>query len=120
MKNIALFFFTMLVLVLFAGNGFAQQDDRTVTGNGYNPQVKYEGQYKAGLLYFRYRQKDLWRRQPHRDRLESVSCQRALNHLTREGKWQGSLDKYGSCGGSSIESPEWAVGNRLNYDESLQ
>jgi hypothetical protein len=47
-----------------------------------------------------------------------VTCQDALDHLNLVGKWRGSLNPDGSCGRSSIESPEWATGNRINYDEA--
>ena len=49
--------------------------------------------------------------------LQKISCQDALDQLNSEGKWQGSLNPDGSCGINSIESPEWATGNRINYDE---
>jgi hypothetical protein len=116
MKNISLFFLTMLVLAFFAGSGFAQQKGQTEPGNGYDPKVTYAGQYHAGLVYSRYNRKDTWRRRPHMDSLPSVSCEDALGHLTTEGKWWGRLDKYGSCESNNDEAPEWAVGNRLNYD----
>jgi hypothetical protein len=120
MKNISLFFFTMLVLALFAGSGFAQQKGQTEPGNGYEPKVTYAGQYQGNVVFFRYSKKDFWRRRPSMDLLRNVRCQDALDHLTTEGKWRGRLDQYGSCESNSSEAPEWTVGNRLNYDELLQ
>jgi hypothetical protein len=119
MKNRALVFITILVLGIFVGSGFAKQKSPTGTGQGYDPGVTYEGQCLTTLLFFRYTKNDFWRRRPHMDRLRNVVCQDALSHLNKEGKWQGDLNSDGSCGMSSTESPEWAVGNRVNYDESL-
>jgi hypothetical protein len=119
MKNIILVLLLMLVFAFFVGSGVAQQKNQAANGNGYNPQVTYSGDYKSTLLFFRFTKNDGWRRLPHMDRLRSISCQDALNHLNSEGKWQGSLNPDGSCGTSSIESPQWAIGNLLNYDESL-
>ena len=120
MKKISLFFSTMLVLALFTGSGFAQQKGQTEPGNGYDPKVTYAGQYYSELVYFRYNRKDTWRRRPHMDLLENMHCKDALDHLTTKGTWLGRLDKYGSCESNNDEAPEWAVGNRLNYDAFLQ
>jgi hypothetical protein len=116
MKNYSLLLIAILVLAFFAGIGVAQQKNQAKIGNGYQPQVKYPGNYKSNLLFFKYTKKDSWRRQPNMDLLKYVSCQDALNHFNSEGKWQGSLKPDGSCGWSSVESPEWATGNWINYD----
>lgn len=117
MKIFSLVLLVMLVPALFAVSGVAQQKNRAALGNGYHPQAKYQGEYKSNLIFCRHTQKDTWRRQFHLDSFQNISCQRALDQLNSEGKWQGSLNPDGSCGINSIESPEWATGNRINYDE---
>ena len=117
MKKTVLIILVMLVLAFFAGNGVAQQINKAPMGKGYNSQVIYPGAYKSVLLFFKNNTTDSWRRKPHMDRLRIISCQDALNHLNNEGKWQGTLNPDGSCGVSSTESPLWATGNRLNYDQ---
>lgn len=118
MKKFSLVLLLMLVTAFFAVSGVAQQNNKALSGSGYRPQVKYEGTYKSNLIFFKYTQKDVWRRQPYMDNLQRVSCQDALDHLNFVGKWQGNLNPDGSCGGSSSESLEWATGNRINYDEA--
>lgn len=118
MKKISLVLLMILVTIFFAVNGLAQQNNKALSGSGYRSQVKYEGAYKSNLIFFRFTQKDVWRRQPYMDNLQRVSCQDALDHLNFVGKWRGSLNPDGSCGGSGSESPEWATGNRINYDEA--
>lgn len=118
MKNILLVLLALLVPVLFAVGSVAQQKNQAALGYGYHPQVNYQGEYRTNLVFFRYTQKDVWRRKPHVDSLQGISCQNALEHLNSEGKWQGSLNPDGSCGKNNIESPEWATGNRINYDEA--
>jgi len=121
MNKLSLYVLAALVLAFFVGTGFAQQQKgQTWAGKGYDPRVIYAGDYKATLLFFKHTQNDFWRRKPHMDRLQEVSCQDALNQLNSEGAWQGSLNADGSCAGVSIESPYWATGNRLNYDALLQ
>jgi len=116
MKNHLLLLLAILILTFFTSIGIAQQKNQAKIGNGYQHQVKYQGNYKSNLLFFKYTKKDAWRRQPNMDLLQNVYCQDALNYLNSVGKWQGSLKPDGSCGWSSIESPEWATGNRINYD----
>jgi hypothetical protein len=118
MKKFSLVLLAMLVPALFAVSGVAQQKNQAALGNGYHPQVNYPGDYSPNLLFVRFSQRDFWRRQPHLDSLQSVSCQDALDHLNSQGKWQGSLNPDGSCGKNNVESPEWATGNRINYDEA--
>lgn len=118
MKNFSLVLLAMLVPVFFAVSGVAQQKNQAALVNGYHPQVNYQGEYRSNLLFVRFSQKDFWRRQPNLDSLQRVSCQNALDHLNSDGKWQGSLNPDGSCGKNTVESPEWATGNRLNYDEA--
>ncbi|MGC1456022.1 MAG: hypothetical protein WA946_12625 [Nitrospirota bacterium] len=118
MKKFSLVVLVTLVASFFALSGVAQQNNTAASGSGYRPQVKYEGTYKSNLIFFKYTPKDVWRRQPYMDTLQRVSCQDALDHLNFVGKWRGNLNQDGSCGGSSSESPEWATGNRINYDEA--
>jgi hypothetical protein len=110
----------LIVLVAFVllltGRSLAQQKP----AGAYNSQIKYAGEYKSNILFTRHSKKDTWQRKLHMDRLRRVSCQDALDHLNSEGKWQGTLKPDGSCGNVSIESPEWALGNRINYDNALE
>jgi hypothetical protein len=117
MKKTVLIMLVMLVLAFFAGSGGAQQINQAQMGKGYKSQVIYPGSYKSVLLFFRHTATDSWQRKPYMDRLRKVTCQDALYHLNSEGTWKGSLNPDGSCGTSSIESPEWATGNRLNYNQ---
>jgi hypothetical protein len=115
MKKLILILLVVLVPAFFAVSGVAQQKKRAL-GYGYQPQVQYQGEYKSNLIFFRYTQNDTWRRQPHMDSLQSITCQYALDRLNTDGKWQGRLKSDGSCGNNNEESPEWATGNRINYD----
>ena len=85
---------------------------------GYNPNTKYQGSYTNNILFYRLTQKDIWRRMPRMDRLQRVVCKDALDALNRKGVWLGSLKSDGSCNGVDYdESPEWAMGNRINFYE---
>jgi hypothetical protein len=118
MKKMSWVLLVMVVSVVFAVSGVAQQKNTALPGAGYRPQVNYQGAYKSNLIFFRYSKKDAWRRKPRMDSLKSVSCQNALDRLNSIGKWQGNLNPDGSCGGNNNEAPEWATGNRINYDEA--
>ncbi len=118
MKKILFTFSTALAICLFmvVGTGIARQGGPRA-GSAYDPAVKYSGDYDPDLLFFRNSSKDAnWRRIPPLDLLIKVTCSDALESLKREGMWKGHLKIDGSCG-STAEPAEWALGNRLNYDE---
>ena len=117
MKKTVLMMLVMIVLAFLVGTGVADQKNQAPIVKGYNPLIIYTGNYKSVLLFFRHTATDSWQRKLHMDRLRNVSCQDALNHLNSVGLWKGSLNPDGSCGPTSVESPEWATGNRLNYDQ---
>ena len=118
MRSTLLLMAMALIVILSVATAFAAQNSQA--SKEYNPQITYAGQYKANLLFWRYRPGDYWRRNPKRDRLSEITCQEALAHLKSEGKWTGCITPYGSCGVNSGECPEWALGNRINFDEALQ
>ncbi len=118
MKKISWVLIVMVVSVFFAVSGVAQQNNKALLGTSYRPQVNYQGAYKSNLIFFRYTKRDAWRRKPRMDSLQSVSCQNALDRLNSIGKWQGRLNPDGSCERNNNEAPEWATGNRINYDEA--
>ena len=115
----ALFAFTTvsaICLFLVVGTGIARQGGQ-LAGSAYDPAVHYSGAYAPDLLFVRNSPNDTnWRRIPPLDLLTKVTCADALESLKREGKWKGHLKIDGSCG-STAEPAEWALGNRLNYDE---
>ncbi len=118
MKKTLFAFTTILAICLFmvVGSGIAGQGAPRA-GSAYDPAVKYSGAYTPDLLFFRNSPDDTnWRRIPLLDLLIKVTCTDALESLNREGKWKGHLKIDGSCG-STAEPAEWALGNRLNYDE---
>ncbi|HTF99568.1 MAG TPA: hypothetical protein VK654_03150 [Nitrospirota bacterium] len=122
MKQFLLMVLAISLSTTFAVNSVAQQKNKTSLGTGYDPQTVYKGEYKWNLLLFRLSKDDFWRRQPRMERLRHVTCEDALKHLNAEGRWQGNLKSDGSCGNYTVdvkELPEWATGNRINYDQLI-
>ncbi len=117
MKIFSLVLLVMLVPPLFAVSGVAQQKQQGGAGNGYHPQAKYQGEYKSNLIFLQTYAKRYLATSIRTGQLSETILSSALDQLNSEGKWQGSLNPDGSCGINSIESPEWATGNRINYDE---
>ena len=124
MKQFFFVFILALAVGLLPGSGFAEQkhsvQQPAAFDGPYNSSVRYAGSYKNELLFFRYAD-DGWQRKPRLDRLRSIKCKDALESLSLNGTWIGTFKVDGSCGGSGAlgEHPEWATGNRLNYDEQL-
>jgi len=85
----------------------------------YNPGASYAGEYIQTRLYYRNPSSAVWRRMSHSDDyLDVVTCQAALTSLGKTGNWQGHLKQDGSCG--PLDEPAFfALGNRINYDISL-
>jgi len=125
MKQILFGIAIILVCGLSAGLSSAQEQGSkgavVKPGAAYNPKIDYAGDYRPMIVFFRNSSNDNWHRRPRLDRLRRITCQDALDALNKTGLWRGDLNLDGSCHGTpGIESPEWALGNRLNYDEGLQ
>jgi hypothetical protein len=108
-------------ICLLAAVAAAEQTGQGSPGQGiaaYNPSAVYTGAYVNELIYYRNPGAAGWTRVTRPDSLQHVSCWDAQRHLRREGTWQGHLNPDGSCGPTS-EPSDWAIGNWLNYQESL-
>jgi hypothetical protein len=123
MKRILVFSFITLVLVfgLVALASAAESTGQKATANSgvYNSAVIYPGEHPADALLFKNPRSVYWQRLPKMNRISQVTCSEALAQLNSEGKWQGRLKRDGSCG-NPAEPQDWILGNRLNYEESLQ
>jgi hypothetical protein len=83
----------------------------------YNPAQQYAGSYTPKALFFKNPGSTYWQRVAD-NFLKRVKCPDAMDHLRRSGLWKGHLKKDGSCG--PLDEPsDWAVGNRLNYEDML-
>jgi hypothetical protein len=83
----------------------------------YNSAQPYAGAYTPKALFFKNPGNTYWQRVAD-DYLKRVKCPNAMDHLRRDGLWKGHLKKDGSCG--PLDEPsDWAVGNRLNYEDML-
>ncbi|HTP05653.1 MAG TPA: hypothetical protein VMM54_10945 [Nitrospirota bacterium] len=83
----------------------------------YNPAKQYAGSATSKGLFFKNPGSVYWQRVAD-DYLKRVKCPDAIDHLRRTGLWKGHLGQDGSCG--PLDEPsDWAVGNRLNYEEML-
>ena len=120
MKRIAVFIFVSLMWILAAIVTAEPQDQKNTgpTIAAYNPNAVYTGTYVPELVYNKNSGASVWIRVTRLDRLRFISCDSALTGLRREGTWQGHLNADGSCGSSS-EPSDWALGNWLNYRDSL-
>jgi hypothetical protein len=123
MRQVLFALISVLVFGLYVGIGSAQQSSKGVVpkpGDLYNPVIVYAGDYEANELLFKNSQKDtVWRSVPKLNMLSRVTCSDAVAHLERDGRWQGYLKSDGSCGPTS-EPADWALGNRLNYEEAFE
>jgi hypothetical protein len=89
----------------------------TGSAGPYNPAQRYAGSYTPKALFYKNPGSIYWQRVAD-DFLKRVKCPDALGHLQRDGLWKGHLKKDGSCG--PLDEPsDWAVGNRLNYEDML-
>jgi hypothetical protein len=124
MKQALLIFLAVLMFGMFAGNSTAQQSPGKGVviraGEQYNPLVVYDGAYKPDILFVRTQGGEFWRRMALVYRLRNVACVDAKAQLMKAGKWNGHLDlKSGACA-SPDEPSEWALGNRINFDEQVR
>lgn len=85
----------------------------------YIPGASYTGEFIQSRIYYRNPRSAVWRRMSHSDNFrEVVTCKDALVSLEKNGNWQGHLKQDGSCG--PLDEPSFfALGNRINYDISL-
>ena len=84
----------------------------------YNPTTEYNGAYESDFIYYKNPGASVWLRVTNLDRLRHISCPDALRSLNKQGTWRGHLNPDGSCGPTS-EPSDWALGNWLNYRDSL-
>lgn len=83
----------------------------------FNPLQQYAGSYTPKALFFKNPGSLYWQRVAD-NYLKRVKCSDAIDHLRRTGLWKGHLGQDGSCG--PLDEPsDWALGNRLNYEEML-
>jgi hypothetical protein len=116
------FILALVLLSLTAAIVTAESEGQQRPGNRlaiYNPAIIYTGDYQPDVLLFKNPWTIAWQRIPKLDHLRYVTCQDALNHLNLEGRWKGHLNPDGSCG-SQAEPADWAIGNRLNYENDLE
>jgi hypothetical protein len=113
MKKILALFLMIAVSCVIAGAGLAQQRSQ-----GYNPAIVYPGDFQPNILYVKNNGAKGFRAFPGFDRLRYVTCSDALDHLNRDGKWQGHLQPDGACG-TYDEPAEYAMGNRLNFNDAV-
>jgi hypothetical protein len=125
MKQILLVLSLLLALGLHAGIGIAEENPAIeavyAPDAPYNPAIKYAGTFDQKLLFVKNTRHGNWHLRPYFDRLNYIKCQDALDHLRKDGSWDGIVKNDGSCGliGRHGELPEWATGNRLNYEEQV-
>jgi hypothetical protein len=87
--------------------------------DGYNPALAYEGKYKKDVVYYKNPKNPNWYQGLNGEYPQNVLCRDALKHFSIEGMWMGHFNNDGSCG-PTAEPTQFAVGNRLNYDDSLK
>lgn len=85
--------------------------------DGYNPGQSYAGKYTVDVIYYRNRNNPNWYQGLNGTYPKNVLCMDALKHFSTDGKWSGHFKIDGSCG-PTTEPSEFAVGNRLNFDDS--
>jgi hypothetical protein len=102
-------------LILAAADEPAGRGGATGSVGPYNPVQRYAGSYAPKALFFKNPGSIYWQRVAD-DFLKRVRCLNAMDHLRRDGFWKGHLKKDGSCG--PLDEPsDWAIGNRLNYED---
>ena len=104
-------------LILAAMNEPAGRGGATGIVGPYNPARQYAGSYTPKALFFKNPGRIYWQRVAD-NYLKRVKCPDAIDHLRRVGLWKGHLGQDGSCG-PLAEPSDWAVGNRLNYEDML-
>ncbi|MRR53545.1 MAG: hypothetical protein EG822_03400 [Deltaproteobacteria bacterium] len=113
----SLLFFTLLAtatMVLPLADAQAAPPYGKVT---YDPSMVYPGDYESDVAYTRY-PKSSWRQGLNGTISEAIVCQDALKSLRQTGLWRGNFGLGGTCGPLG-EPAEWALGNRLNFNEQF-
>jgi len=83
----------------------------------YDPMMMYPGDYESDVAYTRYPNSS-WRQGLNGVFSEAIVCPEALKSLRQTGLWRGNFGRGGTCGPPG-EPAEWALGNRLNFDEQF-
>jgi hypothetical protein len=104
-------------IVMVADNTEANQEDSTISTR-YNSSMTYAGIFDPSRLYRRNPDYGYWTGSADPSHLKQVMCPQARVSLTKTGEWKGQLTHGGSCG-STAEPADWALGNLLNYQGSL-
>ena len=110
-----LFIFLMAVSLVIPASLLAASPEAAV----YQPQIVYNGDYHPTTIYYQSPGSSFWKRMSKSDNyLNVVRCPAALKALNSVGQWHGHIKADGSCG-SPYEPSLYAVGNRINYDQSM-
>ncbi|MCI0528513.1 MAG: hypothetical protein L0Y56_13825 [Nitrospira sp.] len=104
--------------ILTVADSSKKSEESPSVDASYNPSATYPGIYKSDQLYRRNPDSGGWAGSARPSHLKQVGCPKAKESLTETGSWKGQLNKNGSCG-TTAEPAEWAVGNLLNYENSL-
>lgn len=116
--------FCLAILLAGALIDTADTAEKTVVSDekkdaDYVPGSDYKGEFIQSRIYYRNPGSAVWRRMSVSDNYRDVvTCSTALTALESSGKWQGHLKQDGSCGPYD-EPAHFALGNRINYDISL-
>ncbi|RQW88636.1 MAG: hypothetical protein EHM79_05305 [Geobacter sp.] len=83
----------------------------------YDPSKVYSGDFVSDVAYSRY-PKSAWRQGLNGTYSDVIVCPEALRSLRQTGLWRGNFGPGGTCGPLG-EPAEWALGNRLNFEEQF-
>lgn len=83
----------------------------------YNPTKVYPGSFESDVAYYRY-PKTEWRQGFNGTFSEVIVCHDALKSFRQTGLWKGNFGRGGTCGPPG-EPAEWALGNRLNFEQQF-
>jgi hypothetical protein len=104
-------------MILAAADEPAGKGGATSKVSPYNPAQQYAGSSTPKALFFKNPGSAYWQRVAD-NYLKRVKCPDAVDHLRMTGFWKGHLGQDGSCGPRD-EPSDWAIGNRLNYEDML-
>jgi hypothetical protein len=105
-----------LTLIVAENAGSKKKFDMDI--NEYNPTVTYPGIYLTDQLFRKNLGNGDWVGSSFVPHLSNVTCSKAKAQLSEHGLWKGNLNRDGSCG-SNAEPTDWAMGNLLNYQSTL-
>jgi hypothetical protein len=88
-------------------------------GQSYYYFKNYDGPFAAERIYQLHSQTDIFYPSSRFETLADISCATARRGLKNNGRWVGNLSEAGDCLGS-IEAPEYALGNLLNFEVSVK